>query len=182
MSTIIQRLQRDHVNLARLLDVLEGQLATFHDGGSPDYDVIEDAMHYMTHYPDQTHHPLEDAVFERLIRRDPEAAGLVEALHGEHRILFDMGAQFLRTLEAALSESLFEREALDSEARAYVAFHRAHVQREEAQAFPRALKSLDETDWAALEAVNPPQVDPLFGETVAEEYRDLADEIAALSG
>jgi hemerythrin-like domain-containing protein len=56
----------DHVRFARLLDLVERELAAFHDGGQPDYGLLLDIVHYLRHYPDRFHHPREDVAFTRL--------------------------------------------------------------------------------------------------------------------
>ncbi len=57
MAHIIQQLQKDHLNVARLLDLLETQIGALHDGETPDYLLMLDVMCYMRHYPDLFHHP-----------------------------------------------------------------------------------------------------------------------------
>ena len=78
MSEILRQLHTDHVNMAKLLDVLERQLDHIHDVESTDFVLMTDLMHYMTHYPSVIHHPREDLVFKRLKARNPEAASVVE--------------------------------------------------------------------------------------------------------
>ena len=63
MSDTIALWHAEHVNFAKLLDLLEGQLDLFHKGESPDYELMLDIMFYMKHYPDVLHHPKEDLAF-----------------------------------------------------------------------------------------------------------------------
>ena len=63
MSDSIARWHAEHVNFAKLLDLLEGQLDLFHKGESPDYELMLDIMFYMTHYPDVLHHPKEKKIW-----------------------------------------------------------------------------------------------------------------------
>ena len=57
MTEPISAWHADHVNFARLLDLLERQLAAFHAGEQPDYALMLDIVHYLRHYPDRFHHP-----------------------------------------------------------------------------------------------------------------------------
>jgi len=61
----------EHVNFARLLDILKGQLAAFHRGESPNYALMGDILYYMRNFSDRVHHPREDVAYARLAERDP---------------------------------------------------------------------------------------------------------------
>ena len=74
MSDVVAALLRDHANIGRVLEALERQLAVFDEAGRPDYDVLQGIIDYFETYPEQGHHPVEDALFRRLGSRDPAAA------------------------------------------------------------------------------------------------------------
>ena len=63
---VIELLRREHRDIEKLLLVLERELGIFARGGHPDYEVIHAVICYFQIYPDTCHHPLEDAVFEKL--------------------------------------------------------------------------------------------------------------------
>jgi len=75
MSDTLSRWHAEHANFSKLLDLLERQVASFHDGGSPDYELMLEIMYYMTHYPDVLHHPKEDLVFASWTARSCRASG-----------------------------------------------------------------------------------------------------------
>ena len=68
---IIDELSEDHGNIARILNLLEAQLAAFRADRDPDYTLMSDAMHYIIHYQDLFHHPKEDIMLGKLTTRDP---------------------------------------------------------------------------------------------------------------
>lgn len=175
MSDIIQQLREDHVNVSKLLDVLDGQMRIFHEGGTPDYVLMQDAMHYMIHYPDLIHHPKEDLVFKKLTEHDPSAQPVVNNLIKEHKVLAEKGTQFFESLKVVESESMMSRESLQSQGQDYVAFLRSHIQKEEDQVFPLAAKALRDEDWEEIDVAMEKKEDPVFGKLVAEEYRALYD-------
>src|SRR5437764_9416252 len=84
MRDTLARWHADHVNFSNLLNLLEGQLALFRDGASPDYELMLDIMYYMTHYSDVVHHPREELVFARIKQRDPSTTATIDALTGQH--------------------------------------------------------------------------------------------------
>jgi len=133
MPHIILQLQQDHLNAAKLLDLLEAQIGTLHDGETPDYLLMFDVMCYMRHYPDLFHHPKEDLIFEKLKERDPSVRPIVDNLMEEHKALAEKGVQFFESLQTVVSESMLPRETLESQGRGYIAFLRSHMDKEEDQ-------------------------------------------------
>lgn len=177
MSEIMAQLKADHVNVARLLDILEEQMDTVHDEEHADFELMHDIMVYMSHYPDKTHHPLEDLVFERLARRDDTAKVIVERLKREHRGLSEKGKQFLDMLRHVVDGSMVEREQLEARGRDFIEFLRSHMELEDKEAFPRAERTLGDEDWTEVAAGMEARTDPVFGPVVAEDFRSLYDYI-----
>ena len=115
MSAIIDLLRQEHRSLARLLKVLEHQLAVFDRGESPDYEVFIGVLDYCQTYSDRYHHPKEDLVFERLQRRNPAAADAFGDLAAEHAALAELTGQ----LATAVSDILAEAEVPQAIAQAF---------------------------------------------------------------
>jgi len=180
MARLIEELRRDHGNMTRLLDVLEGQVAAFH-GSAPDYDLIQSIVEYCLTYPDLCHHPQEDAVYKRLAARDPMSAAEVGDILAEHAELGELTRRLAAMLHNIVQEANVPRELFEALARDFIASYRRHIAREDNEFFPRALKALNEADWTALEAAAPVP-DLLFGERVAERYRALYDRILRGAG
>lgn len=177
MSEIMDRLMTDHGNISRLLSMLEVQMDVVHDEENADFDLMHDIMDYMIHYPDHTHHPMEDLVFRRLVAHDSSAADVVARLGREHAGLAQKGERFREMLRHVVDGALVERKALEETGRDYIEFLRSHMEVEDSDAFPRAEAALDEEDWQAVEAGMQARTDPVFGEVVAEEFRSLYDYI-----
>ena len=173
MSEVIVQLRQDHVNFSRLLDLLYAQLDLIHDGRTADFELMQDIMSYMTHYPDRFHHPLEDLVFVKLREHSGVADSALETLENEHKGLADKGEQFLNSLESVVDGALTRRDTLEAQGRDYVAFLRFHMDREEGEVFPLAEKLLSKADWTQIASEIALHEDPLFGSVVAEDYRAL---------
>jgi len=167
----------EHVNFARLLDLLEAQLAAFHDGGSPDYETMLDIMYYMTHYPDVLHHPKEDLVFARIREREAGAAPTIDSLTEQHASLRASGHQLVRDLDSVLDGSIVSRDRIETEARAYLDAFREHMRIEEARILPLAARLLKQQDWAAIDSAISHFEDPLFGSRTEARYAALAQHI-----
>lgn len=168
----------EHASFRRLLDLLEAQIWLFHTGAQPNYGLMLDVVSYLRHYPDQIHHPKEDAAIERLLNREPRAAGLLQRVGGDHRVIERSGRQLHEQLEAVIAGALVTRDTVESAAATYAAYYRQHLAREERVLFPLAERVLVARDWAAVEAAVASGRDPLFGDRIEERYRQLHRQIA----
>ena len=57
MQEQILKWKAEHVDFLRLLDLLELQISLFHEGTTPNYDLMLDIVYYLTHFPDTFHIP-----------------------------------------------------------------------------------------------------------------------------
>jgi len=178
MRDSLARWHADHVNFANLLRLLDGQLALFHDGGSPDYDLMLDIMYYMTHYSDVVHHPNEDLVFARVKQRDPSTGATIDALTAQHMRLKQAGEALAGALDDVVNGAVSSRAHIEARARSYTAEMRSHMATEEATVLPAAARLLTDDDWTAVEAAIAHVEDPLFRPNVQTRYASLRREIA----
>jgi hemerythrin-like domain-containing protein len=163
----------EHARFARLLDLLDAQLAVFHEGGEPDYEVMRDIVWYLHEYSDRHHHPREDAAFARLVNRDPEMRLPVNRLLQEHRVIAAEGQELLRILDDIAAGAVVPRTSVEAAAATYLVYYRHHLAAEESEVIPRAAKSLTPQDWEAVAATAPVGEDPLFGEHFDARYEEL---------
>ncbi|QPC41894.1 hemerythrin domain-containing protein [Kaustia mangrovi] len=177
MVAILDALYRDHGNIARLLDILDEELAVFDEAERPDYEVIRAIVDYFRIYPDRVHHPREDLVFARLAERAPEAAKTVGDLVGEHAEVSARLGRFAFALDQILGEGVMTRREFREIARDFVDGERRHMAAEEERFFPVALKALTEEDWAELDSTLSTEPDPLFRDDVREEFAALRRQI-----
>lgn len=178
MITQIDVWKGEHASFRRLLDLLEAHIDLFQAGAQPNYGLLLDVVSYLRHYPDRFHHPKEDAAIERLLGREPRAAGLLQRVGGDHRVIERSGRQLHEQLEAVVAGALVARDTVESTAATYAAYYRQHLAREERVLFPLAARLFDAGDWVAVEAAVPRSRDPLFGDEVEERYRALRRQIA----
>lgn len=181
MPNLIDQLRRDHINMFRLLDAIEVELDRLTANEDPDLKVLEHSMRYMIDYPDVTHHPREDALFERLRARDPSTAGLVDEVIGEHQNLIRRGREFYEMICKAENVNAVERDAFITAGTEYVHLMRAHINTEEGSLITEAKAQLSAEDLAAAGAEVESKRDPLFGEWVDEEYQMLYEYVVNLA-
>ena len=168
----------EHVNFARLLNLLDIELALFHGGKSPDYELMLNIMFYMTHYSDVLHHPKEDLVFAKIKERDRRVAATVDELATQHADLHRSGQELVRQLDEILNDAISSRESVEAVARDYVGSLRSHMRIEEEEILPLADTLLTKRDWSAIHAAVDHIEDPLFGKHPEGRYFALHQQIA----
>lgn len=173
MTGMLDQLHADHVNMSQLLDLIERELSLL-DGDQPaDLPLVYDALHYLTHYGDLYHHPVEDRLFAHLQSSDASVRGEVERLQDEHKALFLKGKAFADVVQEIESEVATERSEFKRLAGDYLRSQREHLDFEEAVMFPLARARLEAGALSELDAELDIDSDPLFGRLVRQEYERL---------
>lgn len=168
----------DHVDFSRLLDLLEAQVAAFHAGERPSYELMSDIVDYLRQYADRFHHPREEVAFARLVERDPEMRLPVNRLLQEHRVIARAGDELLDRLEEIRDDVMTIRANVEAAAATYLVYYRHHLAAEESKVMPRAAELLTRDDWAAAKEAAPVGPDPLCGADFEVRYRELRKYIA----
>ena len=178
MTDVVSIWHAEHANFARLLDLLEKQVAAFQAGGQPNYDLMLDIVYYLRHYADEVHHPQEDVVFTCLLKRDPKMKPQIDRLAQEHRVIGAAGETLLRHLDEIVGGALEPRSIVEAAAATYLAYYRQHLAGEDKEVIPRAAQLLTQEDWAAAVAAVSTKPDPLYGEDFEARFRKLRRQIA----
>jgi hemerythrin-like domain-containing protein len=168
----------EHMRFSHMLDFLERQMTAFHAGKDPNYELMRDVILYLHDYGDRLHHPREDAAFARLVLRDPEFQAQVNQLLQEHRAISVAGEALLELIEQILEDATIERAKVEAAAALYLVYFRNHLAAEEREVLPRAAKVLTPEDWADVAAAVSLIPDPVFGDDVVAQYRELRGWIA----
>lgn len=181
MSEALRRLHKEHADLAKLLDLLDRELAIFASGERPDYDLIGAVIDYCLEYPDAVHHPKEDMIYGVLKSRDESVVQLIGDLEDEHRQIAAMTRELAEAMQQVLAEELVDRHVVHDMTRAFVHRYRHHIALEEGRVFPAASEALSAEDWAAIDSRLEQLDDPLFGDATSDRFRRLRDQIEGLA-
>ncbi|MHA1565587.1 MAG: hemerythrin domain-containing protein [Alphaproteobacteria bacterium] len=173
MPSTIDRLRQDHANIAKLLALLEHELAALDAAGTPDYDILLSIAEYFLTYPDQDHHVREDLVYHRLLLRNEAAARTVGDLSQEHKAISRRARKFATVIENILTEAFVVRTMVHNVLTAFMEDQRRHMRMEENIFFPAALRILTDTDWLEIDARIDSVADPLFGPDVETRFAEL---------
>ena len=179
MSTVMNELHQDHQNIREILRLLSRELDKVSDASGGDFELMRDIMIYMTRYPDHTHHPKEDLMFERMRERGiaPETEATIAKLLREHVALAEKGSIFRDMLIGVVDGALVERDTLVATGRDYTEFLGYHARLEDETVFLEAQKLLDDADWTVVRQAFEAQADPIFGPAVDHEFENLYDHI-----
>jgi hemerythrin-like domain-containing protein len=183
MRPLLDILLAEHRDLGRLVALLDRQPSLQADPDAPNIGLLVDALFYLTRFPDVTHHPLEDRIAERLLRRHALDPDLCAEIETQHVRLARQGLDLMRDLEGALRRESMSMELVASNIRLYAERLRHNMAFEELVLFPAASRSLDDDDWHLIEPSaqsRPP--DPLFHSAVQERFAELHRAISAESG
>jgi hemerythrin-like domain-containing protein len=181
MHPLIAELHQDHINLSRLLSLLERESMLFQQGYDPDYLLMLDMLDYVENYPDLIHHPREDVIFRVYLERHRGAEDVIRQLMDEHKALAALSHQLWDMIEQILQGSVFSRELIEDQLFTYIEMQERHFDAEEAHIFGLIEQTLEPEDWARIQEMMPAVSDPLFGGEVEKQYEAIYARIMAMS-
>ena len=163
--------------MLRLMTKLSREIAA---GQSPDFAVLNDISDYLRGFPDEFHHPKEDAIFRKLGEREPELSDLCTDLEFEHGRLARLTTQFGELLDDLQEEADVSSETFVTAINSLTLTYRRHMAMEEKHLFPLAIKKLRRNDWDEIHGAIFEEHDPL-SDASSSRYRKLRDEISRLA-
>ena len=173
--TTLDVINEEHQALAAMLRslgllVMQAQ----REGHAPDFGVLRAMLLYIDEFPERLHHPKEsDLLFPKVAARCPELAPVIERLDRDHAA----GERAIRNLEHALLayEVLGEprRVAFEKQLATYTRFYLEHMAVEDSEILPAARRTLQDADWAELDAAFGANLDPLTGHQATPDYEPL---------
>lgn len=170
---ILSELHQDHINLSRLLEMLERKVGQLRAGNHPDFSLMAEVVNYVGGYADQHHHPREDKLYAYFSGRDAALDQILRQCEAEHGELKRLSTRLEESIDGVLHDAVMPMEQFTDQLDAFVQAEKRHLDFEEEQIFPALLKVADERDWQQLAEQLPQSDDPLFGERQADEYRAL---------
>ena len=177
MHDVLNRLEEDHRRMEQLLNLIERELDVFAEGGAPDYELLSLCLDYCRDYPALVHHPVEDALGEKLKARDDSAAPVVERLEQEHEKLEASTDKFAQMVSDLLLGAETARDQVVAAGRAFLADTRAHITAEDKHVFPLMAKSLTAADLDQVQM----RKDPLVGGAEMDRFRRVIEEIQSFA-
>lgn len=177
-ETVQSQLNEDHRNIAWLLKLMKRETELVEKAEPANLELLHDIMRYMTTYPDDVHHRLEDLMFRSLMERQPATRDALARMYDEHEELAHKGQSLLTMLRQVVDGALVERQALVTESRGYTDLLYRHMVYENETVYPLADQSLQDDDWSDVAQRFEAQKDPVFGPIKDADFTSLLDFIA----
>ena len=177
MHRLLNELHQDHVNLGRVLRILEAQLDLLRSGENADIYVLGEIIDYVQSYPDLIHHPREDVIFAVYRERSQDHSALIDRLMEEHRTLIERTNVLRVTLDQWRFDSPVPRERISRLIEEYLRLQWDHLNLEEGSVYGLLGAGLDAGDWERIEAEMPQGSDPLFTDQMRRRYQNIYERV-----
>lgn len=144
MGNLIDELHNDHIKFSKVLDLLAEQLDIIHKGKSADYHLMLDAVGYIENYPEFALVPKEDAIFKESTENhnSVELNDTIKRLRSENHELRALTHKLHDYIDAALEDSIFEKEPFERQLETCIQRQRDYMNAEEGIVFPLLRKKL----------------------------------------
>lgn len=163
----------DHFNFLRLLRALELEIACYEAASEGRLGVILDIFDYVQVYPEKWHHPIEDAAFEMLLKKQADNSDVIWGVRAEHKALEEMTHKVNEMFIAVANDTIVPVDKLVTATKEFVARQLDHINSENRLIYPLFNKYLSDQDWNEITEKVQSRRDPLFNEELCEEYRSL---------
>lgn len=175
MHKLQRQLQTDHFHLQRLLNYLSHEINCydFDSERTADLTVILSALDYVNVYPDKWHHPAEDIIFGRLIRKKVKESNLIQVLKDEHQAIAQETHKIHELFKSVAGDCIVPANELLATTRHFISLQRQHIEKESERIYPLMDTALSDEDWRAIEKEITLQSDPLFDAASKKEYDHL---------
>ena len=173
---MLDALHQEHLNIARLLDILRQKLFAIRSEHPVRYGLMRDVLCYLSEVADQQHHPREDLIYDYYRQFRCSDDQFSTRLSEEHARVVTAGQELTELVDMILMDSVIPLEQLTAKLEAFIVLQQCHMDYEESEIFPLLRSKLSEDDWRHLEQNWRYKTadDPLFGREVAERYRDIS--------
>lgn len=172
---------QEHQALWRILDLLDQLLSDMNvNEQRPDERLFSTIFDYIQHFSQRVHStPTDIELYKRLGEKSPESAPLLEKLARGYVIGHEKLLELRQLLAGCMENWPQGREAFSHALARFTEALRKHIRKEEGVVIPRARKLLTEEDWQQIIEARDVENDPLFGERVREEFRELRHQIVS---
>ncbi|MGR5389594.1 hemerythrin domain-containing protein [Vibrio crassostreae] len=171
---MIERIRREHGYMARLLAILNNKLELLKQEREINYSLIAEVVDYLMNHSDKVHHPKEDVIYRYYLKQYGSDQA-IEDLELDHQLLSEKTADFLGVVDMILQDAVVPQQVFIEQLEAFVKAQRKHMEYEEKHVLPMIVEAFTVKDWQEVESQwLQPEDDPVFGETIADQYRQLA--------
>ncbi|MGY5650357.1 hemerythrin domain-containing protein [Vibrio cincinnatiensis] len=171
---MIERIQREHGYMARLLAILRDKLQLLKVEKSVNYSLIKEIVDYLGSHSESIHHPKEDIIYRYYIEHYAQEP-TIDNLEKEHLQLAEQTQSFLNLIDMILQDAVVPQALFIDQLEAFIETQLHHLELEDKSVLPLINQTFSISDWQKVEAQwTNNEDDPVFGETIAERFSQLA--------
>ncbi len=179
---IIEQIRREHGYMLRLLAILKQKLTALQDEKPINYGLVREIVDYLCVHSEKTHHPKEDILYNYFIRHygaenQRQGKGMRD-LAADHTALAQKSHEFMDILDMILQDAIVPQDVFVAQLESFIKVQKQHLDIEEKEILPAISERFSARDWQIVEAMwELPDDDPVFGDTIADKYRQLAQRV-----
>ncbi|MGF1752456.1 hemerythrin domain-containing protein [Vibrio makurazakiensis] len=174
---MIERIKREHGYMVQLLAILKKKLVQLNNEQEINYSLIKEIVSYLASHSESVHHPKEDIIYHHYLETYGSSKS-IDNLESEHQILSDKTAQFLDVVEMILQDAVVPQQVFIDQLDSFIQLQKKHLDLEERYILPIIVDAFTIEDWQVVESKwAQPEDDPVFGDTIAEQYKQLAQRV-----
>ncbi|MDN3682730.1 hemerythrin domain-containing protein [Vibrio tapetis subsp. quintayensis] len=176
---MLERIRREHGYMMRLLAILNKKLVALRNEQSVNYSLLKEVVDYLSNHSEKVHHPKEDILY-LYYQAHYKDIGTIKNLEQEHKDLSGLTDDFLNTIDMILQDAVVPLDMFADRLEEFITRQKQHLEIEEKEILPLIDKHFTHEDWKAVELQwQAEDDDPVFGETIAERYKQLAERVKA---
>lgn len=174
---MLERIRREHGYMVRLLAMLNRKLYRLEQEECINYGLVKEIVDYLANHSDKVHHPKEDILYHYYIEHYGQRDEIAN-LELEHEQLSAKSHDFLNVVEMILHDAVVPKSLFADRLAQFIRDQKRHLDNEEQDVLPLIEQAFSTSDWQKVESQwSESDSDPVFGETIADRYRQLAERI-----
>lgn len=179
---MLEQIRREHGYMVRLLAILNKKLNSIRNEKPINYSLVKEIVDYLSSHSESTHHPKEDILYQYYMEHYGAANALqnleMANLEQEHKILAESTREFMNTVDMILQDAVVPLDIFAAQLESFIQEQKRHLEFEEKEILPVISDTFTTEDWQAVESQwKCSDDDPVFGDTIADKYRQLADRV-----
>lgn len=174
---MMEQIHREHGYMVRLLAILRKKWNSLKEEKPINYSLVKEIVDYLSTHSESVHHPKEDILYRHFAEKYPASAE-IRNLETEHQELAEKTQSFLLTVDMILQDAVVPQDVFIEQLGNFIENQKQHLDFEEREVLPLIKKTFTTEDWQYVEGLwDKSDEDPVFGNTIADKYKQLAERV-----
>ena len=173
MYDLIEQIRYDHINISKILFIMEREIYGIDSEVGPDYGLLADCMRYMVEYTDLVHHPKEDAVIRCISKKTTGFKKLTDEIKFQHESIRKLSNDFYELVKKAEFEDFVDSKQISEMGLRYIYLQRKYIDLEESSLLREVRKLLLNEDYIQINRQYENYRDPQLSDNFETEYSSL---------